>query len=235
MTPKISLNRDLLVERALKIADSDGLESLTIRRLADEFQVTPMAMYWHFANKDALLGAIGGAIIETIGLPDIDADLSTFLTTAMTNLVESMREHPNVAPLVAGQILHSERGCDLTELTLDQLANAGFDVDQAALVSHNALQIAIMLVVGEPGMEVGVRPEKRDDVLAEKLATLQSLPSDRFPRLIAAASALTSCEDSDDYYEVGIATFVAGVVHGITPAGHTGSHTEKSRNKPVKV
>lgn len=229
MTPKISLNRDLLVDRALKIADTDGLEALTIRRLADEFQVTPMAMYWHFANKDALLGAIGGAIIETIGLPDADADLETFLTTAMSNLVDSMREHPSVAPLVAGQILQSERGCDLTELTLDQLANAGFDVDQAALVAHNALQIAIMLVVGEPGMEVGVHPDQRDSVLAEKLSMLQSLSAERFPRLVAAAPALTSCEDSDDYFEVGIATFVAGVVHGITPS-HTPTQTEKSRN-----
>ena len=231
MKPKISLNRDLLVERALGIADSDGLEALTIRRLADEFHVTPMAMYWHFASKDALLGAIGGAIVETVPLPNADADLGSFLTVTMTSLVEAMRRHPNVAPLVAGQILHNERGCELTELTLDQLANAGFDLDQAALVAHNALQIAIMLVVGEPGMEVGTHPDERDDVLAKKLATLKSLPADRFPRLIAAAPALTSCEDSDDYFEVGISTFVAGVVHGIKPAGQT----EKRRNKPVKV
>jgi TetR/AcrR family tetracycline transcriptional repressor len=217
VTPKISLSRDLLVERALKIADTDGLEALTIRRLADEFQVTPMAMYWHFANKDALLAAIGGAVIETVDLPARDDDLSTFLTAAMTTLVDAMRAHPSVAPLVARQILHSERGCDLTEFTLEQLANAGFDVDQAAAIAHNAMQIAVMLVTGEPGNEVGVPPEERDGMLAGKLEMLQSLPADRFPRLVAAAPALTSCADSEDYYEVGISTFVAGIVHGITP------------------
>lgn len=217
MTAKISLNRDLLVERALKIADTDGLEALTIRRLADEFQVTPMAMYWHFANKDALLAAIGGAIIETIAIPEAEGDLGSFLTAAMTTLVDAMRDHPNVAPLVAGQILHSERGCDLTERSLDRLADAGFDVDQSALVVHNALQIAIMLVVGEPGMEVGIHPDEREDVRAEKLSMLRALPADRFPRLIAAAGAMTSCEDANDYYDVGITTFVAGIVHGIKP------------------
>lgn len=231
MTPKISLNRDVLVERALKIADTDGLDALTIRRLSDEFGVTPMAMYWHFANKDALLAAIGGAVIETVDLPERNKKLGPFLTTAMTSLVDAMREHPSVAPLVASQILHSERGCDLTEVTLDQLAEAGFDIDQAALIAHNAMQIAVMLVVGEPGMEVGVHPDDREGVLAEKLSMLKSLPAERFPRLIAAAGALTSCASSEDYYEVGIATFVAGVVHGITPTGHT----EKSKNKPVKV
>ena len=231
MTPKISLNRDLLVERALKIADADGLDALTIRRLADEFQVTPMAMYWHFANKDALLAAIGGALIETFEVPNADAPFGEFLTAAMTSLVDAMRAHPNVAPLIGAQILKTERGCDLTEMTLEQLARAGFDVDQAALVAHNALQIAIMLVVGEPGMEVGVHPDQREEILATKLSMLGSLPADRYPRLIAAAPSLTSCEDSEDYYDVGINTFVAGVINGITPAGQT----EKSRNKPVKV
>lgn len=225
MTPKISLSRDLLVENALKIADTEGLDALTIRRLADEFRVTPMAMYWHFASKDALLVAIGEAVIETIDLPARDNDLETFLTAAMTTLVDAMRKHPSIAPLAASQILNSERGRELTEFTLEQLANSGFDVDQAAAVAHNAMQIAVMLVTGEPGKEVGVPPDEREAVLEAKLAMLRSFPADRFPRLIEAAPALTACANNEDYYEFGIGTFVAGVVH----------HTENSRNKPANV
>ena len=42
----------------MEFADADGLEAVTIRRLAQDLGVTPMALYWHFADKDALLLAI---------------------------------------------------------------------------------------------------------------------------------------------------------------------------------
>ena len=44
-----------MVGRALALADAGGLDALTIRRLAQELGVTPMALYWHFRSKDELL------------------------------------------------------------------------------------------------------------------------------------------------------------------------------------
>src|SRR5215510_841202 len=49
------LTRATVAERALQIGDAEGLEAVTIRRLAQELGVTPMALYWHFKNKDELL------------------------------------------------------------------------------------------------------------------------------------------------------------------------------------
>src|SRR6201987_4268065 len=49
------LSKATVVERALALADAGGLEAITIRRLAQELGVTPMALYWHFKNKDELL------------------------------------------------------------------------------------------------------------------------------------------------------------------------------------
>ena len=51
------LTRAAVAERALRLADAEGLEAVTIRRLAQELGVTPMALYWHFKNKDELLAA----------------------------------------------------------------------------------------------------------------------------------------------------------------------------------
>src|ERR1041384_6560467 len=50
------LSKQAVVQRALALADADGLDALTIRRLATELSVTPMALYWHFRNKEELLG-----------------------------------------------------------------------------------------------------------------------------------------------------------------------------------
>src|SRR5689334_2373748 len=49
------LSRAAVAERALRLGDDEGLDAVTIRRLAQELGVTPMALYWHFKNKDELL------------------------------------------------------------------------------------------------------------------------------------------------------------------------------------
>src|SRR5215469_5319588 len=52
---RVRLSRAAVVERALALSDADGLEAVTIRRLATELGVSPMALYWHFRTKDELL------------------------------------------------------------------------------------------------------------------------------------------------------------------------------------
>ena len=47
-----------MTERALKLADADGLDALTIRKLAQHLGVTPMALYWHFRSKEDLLEGV---------------------------------------------------------------------------------------------------------------------------------------------------------------------------------
>jgi TetR/AcrR family tetracycline transcriptional repressor len=206
------LNPALVVERALAIVDAEGLDALTVRKVADEFGVTPMALYWHFSNKDALLEAVGDAVIAGLRAPASDLGLEEYLREAMTSLVDAMRAHPNATPLVPGRIMVTETGRELTEETLDKLGLAGFDTDKAAAVAHYALMIAMTLVTGEPGAETTVKPTERAEAHEAKLALLQSLPEDTYPRLRAAAPAMVECGDSDDYYSTAIDIFVAGVM-----------------------
>lgn len=212
MKQKNSLNPDLVVASALRIVDEQGLEALTVRKVADEFGVTPMALYWHFSNKEALLDAVGDAVVSALREPDTSLDLEPYLREAMTSLVDTMRAHPSATPLVPARLLVNEIGRDLTEHTLDKLILAGLDVDKAAAVAHYALMIAMTLVTGEPGAETSVKPAERDEAHEAKLALLQSLPQERYPRLRAAAPSMVVCGDSDDYYGTAIDIFVAGVM-----------------------
>jgi TetR/AcrR family tetracycline transcriptional repressor len=209
---KNSLSPAAVVDRALAIVDAEGLDALTVRKVADAFGVTPMALYWHFANKEALLAAVGDAVVSSLRMPDSDLPLEDYLREAMTSLVDAMRAHPSAAPLVAQQIMQAEVGRDLTERFLDKLALAGFDVERSAAVAHYTMQIAMTLVSREPGAELAVKPEARQAVLDHKRAMLESLPEDRYPRLRAAAPAMIECVNSDDYYSYGIDVFVAGVM-----------------------
>ena len=212
MKAKISLNRDEVVARALRIVDEQGLDALTVRKVADEFGVTPMALYWHFSNKDALLDAVGDAVVADLRLPDLSLDLEHYLGEAMTALVDVMRAHPRAASLLPHRILLTDPGREITEATLDKLMTAGFGVDKAAAVAHYAMMIATTLVAAEPGAETSIKPADRGAALEAKLALLQSLPVDRYPRLRVAAPAMVECGDSDEYYADAVGIFVAGVM-----------------------
>jgi AcrR family transcriptional regulator len=60
----VQLHRRDVVDKATQLLDDYGIADLTMRRLAKELNVTPGALYWHFANKQQLLGAVADRILE---------------------------------------------------------------------------------------------------------------------------------------------------------------------------
>ena len=62
-----------MTERALELADADGLDALTIRKLAQQLGVTPMALYWHFRSKEDLLEGVAEQVWGEI---DVNVDPS---------------------------------------------------------------------------------------------------------------------------------------------------------------
>ena len=209
---KTELSHEAIVERALAIADAEGLEAVTIRRVALEFSVTPMALYWHVQNKDELLAAMGRSFFDGIGQRyDRTGPWDDQIRGVLEALIEALRKHPASAMLTLGEVLRCEEGQEIAEFALDVLRTAGFDVVEASEIARLALQIAIMLVTQQAGEELQVAVEERDSVLAEKRAAIRQLPVNRFPRLVEAADALTDCDDVEGYYASGVDMFVAGV------------------------
>jgi TetR/AcrR family transcriptional regulator, tetracycline repressor protein len=209
---KSDLNRAAIVARALAIADTEGLEAITIRRISREFGVTPMALYWHVKDKDELLDAMGDALFEGTDVPvDPGLDWSEQLRVLVDSLVQSFRRHPGAVRLAFTRVVANDAGRRLSEHVFDVLRTAGFGVRETADVGIYALRTAVMLVDGEPGRETAPTPEERDAVLAAKRAALKALPIEQFPRLHEMTDAMTDCDDEDDYYRFGIDTFLAGV------------------------
>ncbi|MEO6701515.1 MAG: helix-turn-helix domain-containing protein, partial [Jatrophihabitantaceae bacterium] len=58
-----------MADRAIALADIEGLAAVTVRRLATELGVTPMALYWHFRTKDELLAGAADRVLESLQLP----------------------------------------------------------------------------------------------------------------------------------------------------------------------
>ena len=213
---KTELSREAIVERALAIADAEGLEAVTIRRVALEFGVTPMALYWHVQNKDELLAGIGDRVLDSVRVPDPTGDWPTDLRTALVELVTAMRPHPQLAELVAERMLQHPHGRDLTEIALRTLSDAGFAPAPASYLAMLALRTAIALVTGDQVDDSGMTAEQREEQQRHKTAMIRSLPPRQYPALVAHAEAMTYCSDVDLFFDLGIDHYIAGVT-GMAP------------------
>jgi AcrR family transcriptional regulator len=207
------LSRETVVDGALALADAEGLEGLTIRQLAKRLGVTPMALYWHFDNKDELLR---GMVDRLWSLVDTDIDPAlpwpARLRALMNSVVEVLHTHRSVA----SQAMFTDSGttteaCRITESAFVILADAGFPISEAAKICCHGVRTAMTLAVGDPGFRPTQTPDEAAEHMRRKRLALQALPPDRFPHLIEAADALTAAQAPGASLEFGIEMFVAGV------------------------
>ncbi|MGN6607535.1 MAG: TetR/AcrR family transcriptional regulator C-terminal domain-containing protein [Jatrophihabitans sp.] len=215
------LSRDAIVERALEIGDAETLDAVTIRRLGQEFGVTPMALYWHVKNKDELLDAMGDALFAALVVEASDDEAwDVQLRAIVQGLVQALRRHPGSRELAYRRIMQCAVGLQLTERTLRLLRRAGFAPRQAADIAMHALQLAVMLVQSEPGAEAGWTEDDAATRIAEKRAAVEQLPADDFPYLRELAQYMFDCDDPDAFYDFNIDLFIAGARSTLT-AGET--------------
>ena len=206
------LTRAVVVDRALALADNAGLDALTIRKLATELGVTPMALYWHFRSKDELLAGLAAHVWGEIDLTvDRAAPWTEQIRTLFLSLLRVLRAHP-AAPqvLAASEQINSEAALDAIELTLDILRTAGFSPQDASAAARSALWTGITLVMSEPGIK-SLDADDRTELQRRKQVVFATLPTVRYPRLVECAAPMTACDDPDFHYELGIEMFIAGV------------------------
>ncbi|WP_018802078.1 TetR/AcrR family transcriptional regulator [Salinispora arenicola] len=206
------LSRATLIASATELADSEGLQAVTIRQLAHRHGVTAMAIYAHFDDKEALLDALGEALLDSVQVPDLTAGESrTNLGAVLTAFVDALRAHPAIAPITARRILECDSGIDLAEQLLAQLTALGHPIGLAAATSHYLLSGVVALVASEPGRScVRHDIEGQEQLIRSRRARLLALAPERHPHVVAAATPLTMCANPDIYYAQGIELLVNG-------------------------
>lgn len=95
------LSRNLIRDQALAIIDEDGLEALTMRRLADRLNVQAASLYTHFPNKEAVLDAIAERLAKRIDPAGFADSWQAGLRTWANSYYTAIHWHPNAAPVVA--------------------------------------------------------------------------------------------------------------------------------------
>ena len=208
---RAKLSKSAVVDRAMQLADATGLDGLTIRKLAQELGVTPMALYWHFRSKDELLDGLTERVWSEI---DIDVDAAAPWTDQLRGLLESLlrvlRAHPAAPALLLNKESANEFFLRATETTLGVLRDAGFDPRYASEIARTALWTGITLVMSEPGI-TSLDADDRIELQRRKQVVFATLPPVRYPRLVECAEPMTACDDPEFHYQLGVDVFIAGV------------------------
>lgn len=152
------LTMEEVVDRAIEIAQAEGEKGLTMRRVADACGVTPMAIYHHVENKEALLTAIVdrvvAAAIADLGTGD---DWRTDLVEFLCRFRQGLIDHPTAAQVFLRRPVLSEALARCTELMFDAFARGGLDGADLA----EATDGVVLLLMGSIANDLTRPPEVR--------------------------------------------------------------------------
>lgn len=200
-----TLSSQQILSAAVARADHGGLTAVSMRGLARELGVTPMALYWHFADKNALVDAMVELVVEEAHF--VDAPGGTWQERyrgVLTTLVEVLHAHPWVGRLVIERLVLLPNYLTALEILLDALRQAGLTPQEGAVLVQQSVQTVASLVEYEP------HPAPDEDCRDEQ--KLGDLPGDQYPNVRAAAAALSTPSDPRQYYRLGIDTIIGGIV-----------------------
>jgi TetR/AcrR family tetracycline transcriptional repressor len=194
MTTRPRLSRERILEDALRIVDTEGLGGLTIRRLAQELDVTPMAVYRHFKNKgDILDGLIELVIAEGKATEHDTPGWQAWIEVTFMRMRASLLHHPGVLPLLGSSASYGLQSLRITERLLGQMRGGGLDADACA----RGLHLLVSFTLGAVAIEVAAREQQESGAkdpaeYQRQLRTrFESANIAEFPNLVSLAPKLS--------------------------------------------
>jgi AcrR family transcriptional regulator len=210
------LSRETVAEHALKLADTEGLDSVTIRRLAAELGVTPMALYWHFKNKDELyLGIVDHAMTRVKATRDPSDPWQHQLRAMVEALIAVMREHMSLPELLrAVDMQQAASFSRATNDALELLTRGGYSLEEGYWAASYLLHGCIGLVAAQPGCPTTMTAAQGAEWRRQKRLALESLPQDEYPALVSFARTLEHEPNVERYYQFGVDLMMAAIEVG---------------------
>ena len=140
----MQLHKRDVVEAAAKLLDEYGIADLTMRRLARELSVSPGALYWHFANKQELLGAIADRILD--GAPSARG-----VVEVCNRLRDALLSHTDGAELVSASFAAGQSSAmkQILAVLTEAVSEAGVDSAHAELAARTVVYYVLGFTVDE--------------------------------------------------------------------------------------
>jgi AcrR family transcriptional regulator len=196
------------VQAALHIIDRDGLDGLSMRKLGTHLGVDPMAIYYYFPNKQAVLDGIMEAVMSEIKIPDIlGPSWVEDLRTLLREFRRVLQAHRHALPVVTSHPMRTPAGLRLAEATLRILRSAGFSPQEAVDAVVNLGPFVMGHVLTEGREHSGKEPSHSP---TEIMTSVSQLSTDQYPVLQEVLQSGVAY-DPDVQFEHGLDLFLLGL------------------------
>ncbi|MBP2319702.1 AcrR family transcriptional regulator [Kibdelosporangium banguiense] len=207
------LSREKIVDTALGLLEKEGLEALSMRRVAQALSTGPASLYAHVRNRDELCELMFDRILGEVEVPDADpAHWREQLKQLCFAQVRAMTAYPGIATVVMNAMIPiGPNALRHGEGMLAILRAGGLDDRQAAW-AFDALGLYGKAYAAEVSTwkSGDLDPSEMAERARQMTEYMQSLPAGTFPNLLAAGS-LFSGETAHERFEFAIDTFIAGL------------------------
>jgi AcrR family transcriptional regulator len=219
-----ALSREAIVATALEVLRAEGMDAVSMRRVASELGTGPASLYAHVAGKDELLDLLYDQVISTIPLPEPDAARwREQVTQLWVDSRETLARAGDIARYTLGRVPMGPNALRVAEVTM-ALLRAGGVPDQAVAwavdvvgmyVTANAVEDAVTADLARAGRD----PREYYDQVHDYFS---GLPADRFP-VIAALAPQMMTGDANERFRFGLELLVGGLAALATAARRPGA------------
>jgi AcrR family transcriptional regulator len=211
---KPALSREAIVAAALEIAKNEGLESLSMRRLAQSLDTGPASLYVYVSNRDQLWDLLFDAAAATVKTEPTDPRRwRQQLHELGSRLVQTMAvDYPGLARIAMARIPVGENSLRIAESILS-LLKAGGVSDQAAAYAVDLITTYVNAVALEQSLYAALYddPDHQAREVANVAERFASLPADRYPTMVALTEQMTA-GDGEERFALGLDVLINGLL-----------------------
>ncbi|MFZ0835102.1 MAG: TetR family transcriptional regulator [Mycobacterium sp.] len=145
----MQLHKSDVVDAATRLLDTYGIADLTMRRLARELDVSPGALYWHFPNKQALLGTVADRILGPVD--DVGGSWRERVGGTCARLRDALLSHTDGAELVSASFAagQSTAMTGIVAALVEAASDGGVAPGQAELAARTVVYYVLGFTVDE--------------------------------------------------------------------------------------
>lgn len=185
------IDREAVLETAIRLLDAEGVESLTMRRLARELGVSAMAPYRYVGSRDELLIVLVDRLAGRLVYPPRPPDPKGAILVLWSTIYDSFAEHPWIPEVLARRRMMAPSVLGAIEEMHAALCEAGLRIEGAVW----AYRVMWQFTLGALLVSAGARAEG-----SSRQQELRGAPDpERYPTLAAAASGWTAAHRRDTY------------------------------------
>jgi len=207
--PRVRLNRDRVLRVAVALADSGGIESLTMRKLGVELGVEAMSLYNHVANKADLLDGMIDIVFAEIELPTGETDWRAAMRRRAVSARDVLSRHRWATGLMESRTTPGPATLRHHDTVLGILRGAGFSIELAAH-AYSALDSYIYgFALQEPSLPF----DNGEDTAKVAQAIMSRFATGEFPHLteIAVEYVMQPGYDYGNEFAFGLALILDGL------------------------